>query len=394
MRRFASASFLALALTLATAPAFAVEPGAKPVVVVDVQGDLDAQAVRQAVASELDVDVVVPGDARASTATRTLEARADGAAKRLTVSMRTTSAPVTRTVNLPDDTSAWPKTVRFLAGNLARDEAGDLLAQLEKPKPGPVAVAPPPPSSPVAAASAVDLDDAERIVRLRAFLERRADDEHSDQQRSALWALATGAAAIGAGSYFLATPNEPPTLSGSTPGAFAAYDVNDTRREVGLTLLGAGSGLVIVSGLLALGTTAHEELRDASRKELALESRPANERLEAFERRWKAAADESRVANKRSSVLSMILGSAIAGTAIAVQAAEGDEGSLAPAAAIATLGVAWTASGIFSYGQRTPVERSYLEYRALTYPAAPAPRPVLGLAPSRGGATAALTFRF
>jgi hypothetical protein len=79
------------------------------------------------------------------------------AERKASVTFRPTSgAPRTRVVELGSDRKQWPLVITLLAGNLVRDEAADLLAQLPMgPAPAPASPAPAPASpAPAPAASA------------------------------------------------------------------------------------------------------------------------------------------------------------------------------------------------------------------------------------------------
>jgi tetratricopeptide (TPR) repeat protein len=117
---------LVLAAALTTGSAVA----AAPVMVVDVGPGLDAERVRSAVGKELEVTPVVPRDPRAPAAAGrlTIEARDQS----LTVTFeKSGGAPVRRIVPLSADPVG---TAALLAGNVARDEASDLLGALAPKK--------------------------------------------------------------------------------------------------------------------------------------------------------------------------------------------------------------------------------------------------------------------
>jgi hypothetical protein len=115
---------------------------------------LDARAVQRAVEHELGVALVIEPNAG-----ERLEVAMTG--RRANVTYYAPGRdPVTRSVDLPKGTERALETIAFLAGNLARDEAAELLRQLnpnaagnepdevpraEPPPPPPPAPAPPPP---------------------------------------------------------------------------------------------------------------------------------------------------------------------------------------------------------------------------------------------------------
>jgi len=103
---------------------------------------LDPVAVQQAIETELQVPLVID-----PTAAQRLEIAITG--RRVNVTYVTPGRePVTRSVDLPKDEPRALQTLAFLAGNLARDEAGELLAQLAPPPGESPADAPPPPPLP------------------------------------------------------------------------------------------------------------------------------------------------------------------------------------------------------------------------------------------------------
>ena len=128
--RFASATLLAL---LCAGPAVA-EPGPLAVVV---RGASDAASVRARIASELGSPIIAID--------RCVGACLEIAITGSTANVAYTSADgVTRArrIELGSERAQWPIVIALLAGNLARDEAADVLAQL----PPPPAPAPEPPA--------------------------------------------------------------------------------------------------------------------------------------------------------------------------------------------------------------------------------------------------------
>ncbi len=127
--RFASATLLAL---LCAGPAVA-DPGPLSVVV---RGAPDAASVRARIASELGAPIVAID-------------RCTGACLEIAITGSTANVAYTsadgvtraRRIELGSEKAQWPIVIALLAGNLARDEAADVLAQL----PSPPAPAPEPP---------------------------------------------------------------------------------------------------------------------------------------------------------------------------------------------------------------------------------------------------------
>lgn len=121
---------LLLALTLATAPAGAADPTLRVEVDPVAATRLDVDAITRALGDELDVEVVLTGDAPARVTVRaqagavTLRYEDDAGAAR------------ERAVALPDEPAESTRIVVLLVSNLARDQIGDLLG-------GPVAAVEP-----------------------------------------------------------------------------------------------------------------------------------------------------------------------------------------------------------------------------------------------------------
>src|SRR5260370_19236248 len=131
-------SFFALSLLAPLAPGVAeAQSPPKAIIVVDVpQGEpaLDANRLRAAVASELDADAVTSDDPRALRASGTLRVSIDRAAHALMIAYQGHTQPIVRKVDLPGSAQATERAAVLLAGNLARDEAGELAAELRKSK--------------------------------------------------------------------------------------------------------------------------------------------------------------------------------------------------------------------------------------------------------------------
>lgn len=102
--------------------------------------ELDENALRDAVAGELGEPVLLEKDATAPSVTVTVEIHHD--AGELVVERRNTAGTMTRSVPLPADAAEAMRTAVFLVGNLARDEASELVGEL-RPAPTPDAATPP-----------------------------------------------------------------------------------------------------------------------------------------------------------------------------------------------------------------------------------------------------------
>ncbi len=144
---FALSSLLSLpAQAQVAAPASA--PSRAPLIVrVDAgSSGLSADVIRTAIAKELGVEAVAEGEASSSVGVRILGNRA-----RVSFT-RASGEKLEREVELPVETSSRIEVIALLAGNLARDEASELLAGLKKPEsepepePEPVAAVEPTPT--------------------------------------------------------------------------------------------------------------------------------------------------------------------------------------------------------------------------------------------------------
>jgi hypothetical protein len=194
-----------LPITLALGGLHALVPGvalaqkpavARPVVVVVVAPtatELDASELRAAIGVELQADAVPDTDARAASARGRFDVSVDHAAGELVVSYVGGSEPLVRHVPLPPDAHAEARAVVLLAGNLGRDEAGELTAQMLKSAP--------PVTSPAQPAS--DSEKATNEHDERLLMRMLADDARRDRTGrvvTSLTFIAAGAAAITVGS--------------------------------------------------------------------------------------------------------------------------------------------------------------------------------------------------
>jgi len=131
----------------ATSPGAPSTTQAKLAVNVDVgTSGLDAGVIRTAIGKELGIDV------SSGAAEATLSVKIS--ARRARVSFeRAGSEPLVREIELPVDRASSVEVIALLAGNLARDEAHDLIASMKKPESAPPASSDvPTPSAPAASA--------------------------------------------------------------------------------------------------------------------------------------------------------------------------------------------------------------------------------------------------
>ena len=177
----AGALALALALPMAFAPRARAEDAggavAATIVVVDVDPgatEIDLAGLRETIGKELGATAVAPDDALAAQARGTIALSIDAARHALVVSYREHAATITRSIDLPGDPAATARAAVLLAGNLARDEAGELVAALRKEKPPADAASATGPAS----VEPVD-DETGKLARLGATLEFHAHNGHS-----------------------------------------------------------------------------------------------------------------------------------------------------------------------------------------------------------------------
>src|SRR5450432_2875391 len=107
--------------------------------------ELDENALRDAVAGELGEPVLLEKDATAPSVTVTVEIHHD--VGELVVQRRDAAGTMTRNVPLPADPAEAMRTAVFLVGNLARDEASELVGEL-RPASTPDTATPPERASP------------------------------------------------------------------------------------------------------------------------------------------------------------------------------------------------------------------------------------------------------
>jgi hypothetical protein len=153
LRSVAALAVAVAAWTVAPA-AFAQDPPASPPpVVVNVQPGVPAlspDALRDAIARELGVPAVAPTSAPATGVRGTLTVALDPERRILITYRDAAGHEVWRVISRPTDAAAALATIAFIAGNLARQEADELAAQLRPAQPPtPPPPPPPPPTTPV-----------------------------------------------------------------------------------------------------------------------------------------------------------------------------------------------------------------------------------------------------
>jgi hypothetical protein len=301
MRRFLGLMTLLVALLLARAvgaspPDVSESRRVVVVVVAPDAGELDVAGVRAGIGQELASDAVSPDDARASSARGRIDVSIDREARQLVVSYRGDSdEALVRRVDLPGDAEATLRAAVLLAGNLARDEAAELVAELRKPKPAAPPVSPPtpgptppPPSSVPSASDAWELAQSEYLRRLLAYYAAR------DRRVR----LMTGW----------------PALSVTFAGGAAALYLRirgDSDAADSLTPLGL---LALPAAILTVTPSAFERMSVDYEAHLPT---PFPQWLRAdMERRWKREAQSARRSRITFGVVGSVLGAASAGIGV------------------------------------------------------------------------------
>ncbi len=122
--------------------AFAADRGPIVVQVLSGADEIDESALRDAVSRELGVRALAANDADASRATSTLTVGIEREHHELVVARRAASGTIVRRIALPADREAVTHAAVFLIGNLARDEASELLGEMSAREPAPVLALP------------------------------------------------------------------------------------------------------------------------------------------------------------------------------------------------------------------------------------------------------------
>jgi len=355
-------------------------PPARVIVVDCICDALDAVALRDSIAKELNATVVAPDDPRAPKAEGRLTIEAKEIGGPMTVRYQSLGAQVARTVMLPMNPQNAQRAAVFMAGNLARDEARDVLSGMPKPNAAPAATT----------KTTADNETREDAKPAEAKLEyARVQQLLDDYQRDGRKARAVrtitssiyAAAAIPVGVYLVTT---------SEPG--------DTRRGVGSFLTITGAYEVVFAVAFQFGSDPHEQLKRDLDAEARKGASPA-ELLEKAERDWKRFARQARSDRHWRAGLLFVLSAVSLGGAAYLGSTRDDSARLV-GVGLAT-GYIGFSIGVEAALGETPIETSFRTYQAMkgigTAPPAPSaarPRPMFGVSPVAGGAfaTAGLTF--
>lgn len=296
------------------------------ITVVDVSpgaSELDPEALRAQIASELHGQTVAPSDPRAASAQGTLTIDVDHQSGQLTVTYRARAIPITRHVPLPKDAAAARTSAVQLAGNLARDESAEIANTL-KNKPF---ASPPPP---------VTDDNVERD-RLQATLDYYADRDR--RSRDALGWTFVGASALGFGT--------------------AAY-MRSQSNDVAWGIVGAASIGLGINALIAFAVSSpFEDLAAFGHQG------PTTESLEGA---WATAARREHSRMRVAGIIGLVgagIGIGFGGVALtdtALYPKASDRNGVA--AFFLLLGVLDGAIGIYDLTTDGPIESAYRAYEA------------------------------
>ncbi len=382
---FLSSAALSL-LFLTTCPASA-DPPAR-ILVVEITGDIeDPEALRAAIGDELHAAAVTPGDPRASSAVGTLRIDAHRDDKRMSATYRSVGLPVSRTVDMPTDPQRTRSVAVILAGNIARNEADELLNGRESPPPPDVGEGEPRPNG------------SPELVRLHGTLRELAKAEAT--RTHWIWIGLAAAGTVGAGA------------------GLAQLGRSDGTRDAGDVLLVVGGATAALSVIGNMDSLLHRE--DYARMALDLERSAgvdgAAKAVGSVERRWADAARHARrVRTVEGGVLVGLAALLVATGATLDTVKSGDptvtitpsssgesrlryaSSGLDSAAAASLLlviaGIGCASLGVERLVVPSPIEQSWTTYR-MTKGAAPEKsastlRPTASAAPAKGGGT--LTF--
>jgi hypothetical protein len=249
-------------------------------VVVDVKPaatELDPAQVRRLLAKELHGEVVSPDDPRASNARGTISIDIDREHAQLFVSYIAREQPIVRRLPLAGDQDALRNAAVSIAGNLARDEAPELLAELRKPKPEPRDATKMDSAESAAQpgaeeARALRAREAERdAARMQATLDYYASSDRSSRHWTGAAWLATSVAATAVGIYV------------------------GTKEQDKLTWLGVGATSVGLTGVALITYFTTTRLEDLA----AYGRQPGAPRYLAQE--WQNAANQEHAQRKVAS---------------------------------------------------------------------------------------------
>jgi hypothetical protein len=353
-------------------------------VVVNVATDareIDPAQLREAIGRELATDALAPADPRVAGARRHIDVAIDRVVRQLVVSYQGEGEPIERRVELPADPAGISREAVLLAGNLARDEAGELVAQLRKkkatgaaPPPPPPAPAPVPPSPSPAAADPSpeeqqELANEERLGRvLRGYAHR--------DRTVRLWLgwtlLSAGVVTAGVGFY----------LQHASPSALATF----------LPAYGAIAGSAGLFGGLLSKSEFEDWSADYDSRSQRNQARPWLR--EELEQRWRHKADSERFV--RHGIGWAGFGLLLVDGAVSAYALPKASGATQAQWEVWSLGLGsvFGLAGVLAFTTDGTVESRLHRYERSLGHSIEITDVSLGLSPVPGGATGGVTGRF
>ncbi len=235
--------------TLATALALIAVPSiAAAELNLVVSGDVDPDLVRVRIVEELGTPTNLVADP-AACAAPCLDVAISGA--QATVVFSPANGPIrARAVALGDDPAQWPVLVTLLAGNLVRDEASTLLAEL--PPPPPAAVVAPPTFAPSAEIHQPEYDQP-FVLGILPFVSTDLSRAARTRHKFALHAVA----GIGGGVDGLAISGAADLQLGTVRGGQIGGAVAAATRVRGFQLGGAVAAASELDGFQLGGAVAY-----------------------------------------------------------------------------------------------------------------------------------------
>jgi hypothetical protein len=338
-----------------------------PIVVVDVDGGrLDPSHTRELVSKELSVTAVAPDDPRAPQATGRIDVVTD--AGKLTVRYRKVDGPVERTIALANDVGRAESDVAYLAGNLARDEASELVPAENKQKKNAAA------SQPIVAWQSDDRD----LAQMRAFLTQSANEERSARHRGAVIRLAAGLAFLAPSTYFW--------FDSDASNEAKVFRLSGTLMGASLLMSAIGSAFVESGDLEGVSYLVEKHEKQKSDPGLAI--------TEA-EKEWAKRATSARTTRIGTGWFCVVLGGAAAALGSALMIADGPRGD-AGSSGFALIGVGTLAAlfGAAKLLDETGIESSYRLWRTVKTAPETGMRISFGGTPLPGGGAASFALTF
>ena len=278
---------------------------------------------------------------------------------------RTLGSPVSRTIDLPDDPKRARSVAVLLAGNVARQEADELLGA--KPAPAPAPSAPPTPNA-----------DAE-LGRFRSMLGNFTVDERRARIGGGATFLGLGALQLGLGGYYVAKG-----------GSY--------REEAGAMFMVSG-GIDAVFGIVELALPSPYERMQRDLDTDVKNGVVPEKALANAEERWGRLANNMESARKRSAALNLALGSVCLGLGLVRPAllSESTRQTEDPSVAWSAVAIGSVAivNGVYRLLVPSNVEQTWTTYQRMKAPPARSTiQTSFAASPLRGGGTVGFAMTF